>query len=161
MCREAKRYPEQVLIQTYIFQFSKFCIMCYIHLPNVIGHRPHGWTTPQCGHGDNVIHLGHCFTIILACSLVILCRNLKVCVRILWWSQLVRQKCQKAAHEKWISRTLLLDILAKANSPVWIGLSGEKPGSCFTRIRVQGNFPPRVMASLSLTHYIQISTTLI
>jgi hypothetical protein len=22
------------------------------------------------------------------------------CVRILWWSQLVRQKCQKAAHEK-------------------------------------------------------------
>jgi hypothetical protein len=82
-------------------------------------------------------------------------------VRALWWSQLVRQKCQKAAHEKWISRTLLLDILAKANSPVWIGLSGEKPGSCFTRIRVQGNFPPRVMASLSLTHYNKISTTLI
>ena len=81
--------------------------------------------------------------------------------RALRWNQLVRQKCQKAAHEKWISRTLLLDILAKANSPVWIGLSGEKPGSCFTRIRVQGNFPPRVMASLSLTHYIQISTTLI
>ena len=42
-----------------------------------LGIRP-PWLTPKWGTGDNVRQLGHCSTITLASSLVILCQSLKV-----------------------------------------------------------------------------------
>ena len=80
--------------------------------------------------------------------------------RALRWNQLVRQKCQKAAHEKWISRTLLLEVWRK--SALQFGSAWQaKSLKAVNEDKSSMEIPLLEFWRFPLTHNNQISTVLV